>query len=236
MIVVFDSGLGGLTALDGLVKRYPEKHFLFYGDRENAPYGNKSVKELRRIFDGHARRFEGLGVKDILLQCNTMCSVLDLDAYPFRMHDIISLTLQQCKDLPRDSRILVCATAATIKRGRYQQGLQEMGFTNLEGCALKELAGMIERFTPEEEVFSYLQEELPEGPFDYVILGCTHYPIHASLFREVSGGETIDSTDLSYDFLDEDEEGGLELCLKKDAQLEDFLQKQLHVPYRWSHE
>ncbi|MBR2802784.1 MAG: aspartate/glutamate racemase family protein [Erysipelotrichaceae bacterium] len=236
MIVVFDSGLGGLTALDSLVKRYPQKHFLFYGDRENAPYGNKSVKELRKIFDGHAQRFAQEGVKDVLLQCNTMCSVLDLEAYPFRMHDIISLTLQQCEALPRDSRILVCATAATIKRGRYQQGLQEMGFAQVEGCALKELAGMIERFASKEEVLSYLQEELPAGKFDYVILGCTHYPIHAELFQEVTGGETIDSTDLSYDFLDEDEEGGLELCLKKDDELEAFLQQQLHVPYRWAHE
>ena len=40
-IGLFDSGVGGLTVLKALVKKYPHNDYIYYGDTLNNPYGNK---------------------------------------------------------------------------------------------------------------------------------------------------------------------------------------------------
>ena len=41
-IGVFDSGYGGLTVLDELIKSMPEYDFIYLGDNARAPYGTRS--------------------------------------------------------------------------------------------------------------------------------------------------------------------------------------------------
>jgi hypothetical protein len=46
-IGMFDSGVGGLTVLNNLVKKYPNNEYIYFGDTLNNPYGNKSKEELK---------------------------------------------------------------------------------------------------------------------------------------------------------------------------------------------
>ena len=46
MIGIFDSGVGGLTALRELRKLAPSADIVYLADRKNAPYGTKSECEL----------------------------------------------------------------------------------------------------------------------------------------------------------------------------------------------
>ena len=48
-IGVFDSGIGGLTVLEVLIRELPHCNVFFYGDNKNNPYGDKSDEELIRI-------------------------------------------------------------------------------------------------------------------------------------------------------------------------------------------
>ena len=48
-IGVFDSGLGGLTVLNELVKILPEENFIYLADLKYSPYGDKSEIELEYI-------------------------------------------------------------------------------------------------------------------------------------------------------------------------------------------
>ena len=54
-IGVFDSGVGGISALQAMVRLMPMEHFLYYGDLANAPYGTKNSEEVircvRRVVD-----------------------------------------------------------------------------------------------------------------------------------------------------------------------------------------
>ena len=45
-IGVFDSGLGGLTVLKYLLEKFPNQDFIYLGDLENLPYGNKSKNKI----------------------------------------------------------------------------------------------------------------------------------------------------------------------------------------------
>ena len=46
-IGVFDSGVGGLTVLKTLTQAYPDVNFYFIGDNQRAPYGSRSIEQLK---------------------------------------------------------------------------------------------------------------------------------------------------------------------------------------------
>ena len=45
-IGIFDSGLGGLTALRALERLLPGEDMIYFGDSANAPYGVRTPEEL----------------------------------------------------------------------------------------------------------------------------------------------------------------------------------------------
>ena len=45
-IGVFDSGVGGISALQAMIRVLPQEHFIYYGDTANAPYGTKETGEV----------------------------------------------------------------------------------------------------------------------------------------------------------------------------------------------
>ena len=51
-IAFFDSGVGGLTLLRECARRMPGENFVYFGDNENAPYGNRSEAEICRLAAG----------------------------------------------------------------------------------------------------------------------------------------------------------------------------------------
>ena len=46
MIGVFDSGIGGLNVLKELTKLMPERDFIYFGDSNNCPYGERVIQNL----------------------------------------------------------------------------------------------------------------------------------------------------------------------------------------------
>ena len=61
-IGLFDSGCGGLSILERLAKIMPSGVLHFYADTANAPYGDKTPHQLRRLNDSIISYFE---TKDI---------------------------------------------------------------------------------------------------------------------------------------------------------------------------
>ena len=45
-IGVFDSGVGGISALQAMIRILPREHFIYYGDTAHAPYGTKSTEAV----------------------------------------------------------------------------------------------------------------------------------------------------------------------------------------------
>jgi glutamate racemase len=45
-IGVFDSGLGGLFVLKALIKELPEYDYIYLGDTQRVPYGNRSHENI----------------------------------------------------------------------------------------------------------------------------------------------------------------------------------------------
>ena len=74
MIGVFDSGLGGLTALCELVKLLPGEDFVYFGDTGRVPYGSKSADTVIRYSTEIMRFLSGFGIDAALVACGTASS------------------------------------------------------------------------------------------------------------------------------------------------------------------
>lgn len=183
-IGVFDSGVGGLLALRELRRILPNESFIYYGDRANAPYGPKSRQELIDITKSISETLISLGVKAILIACNTTTAT-SIDVLRATYRDIPFLGIEPAVRAAHDDgcrRVLVLATVSTIGSSRFSELKKQYTDSRCEivGVPCPELATMIERGgLTEGEATEYLKSlfaPYQDGGFDGVVLGCTHYP------------------------------------------------------------
>ncbi|MGL4875244.1 MAG: glutamate racemase, partial [Clostridium sp.] len=70
----FDSGVGGLSVMKKAIEIMPNEDYIYFGDSKNAPYGVKSVKEVRDLTFEAVEFLLSKGVKGIAVACNTATS------------------------------------------------------------------------------------------------------------------------------------------------------------------
>lgn len=75
MIGVFDSGFGGLTILNALEARLPERSFVYLGDHANAPYGCRRPEEIVQFTRENISRLFDHGCRLVIIACNTASAV-----------------------------------------------------------------------------------------------------------------------------------------------------------------
>ena len=73
-IGVFDSGLGGLTAVKQLRAIMPHENIIYFGDTGRVPYGNRSVETIKRYAAQDARFLLSHNVKMVIAACGTVSS------------------------------------------------------------------------------------------------------------------------------------------------------------------
>lgn len=203
-IGVFDSGLGGLTAVKELLKVLPYENIVYFGDTGRVPYGDKSRKTILKYALQDIEFLKSLDVKMILAACGTVSSVLEESSVnieiPFT--GVIAPTAAAAASATRNNKIGIIGTTATIKSGSYKRELLKIN-PNLQifeqDCPLFVPLvenGFIEKDNKATLIIAekYLSA-LREQKIDTLILGCTHYPIISKIISKVIGPEVklIDS-------------------------------------------
>ena len=74
-IGIFDSGLGGLTVLDSLLKTLPHESFIYVGDTARVPYGNRSTEKINLYSNQICEWLKEKDCKVIIVACNTVSSI-----------------------------------------------------------------------------------------------------------------------------------------------------------------
>ena len=69
-----DSGLGGLTVLKELKIKFPNNDYIYIGDNQNLPYGNKSKEELTKLGQNLIDFLNEKKVDLIIIACGTLSS------------------------------------------------------------------------------------------------------------------------------------------------------------------
>ena len=191
---VFDSGVGGISVLRELAATLPHEDFAYFGDSENAPYGEKSREQVLRLSRDIVDLLLDGGVKAIVIACNTATSAAAADLRADYAHvPIIGVepALKPATEQAGVKRILVMATPITLRLDKYQQLARKWGGEHeVIAAPCPGLADRIEQGRLDApDVLGLLGELI--GPYagsvDAVVLGCTHYPFIARQIREVIG-------------------------------------------------
>jgi glutamate racemase len=192
---VFDSGMGGLTVLHECLVTMPHEDFVYLGDGARLPYGPRPLPEVSRFAHEIGAYLEGLGVKLILVACNsaTAAALPGLqESLSVPVVGVITPEAHAAVQATRNRRIGLLATKATVASGRYEALVRTLDAgVRMTSIRCPELVPLIESddpFGPETTaaVRAYAQP-LKDAEVDTVILGCTHYPLIKPIFQRVFG-------------------------------------------------
>ena len=185
MIGVFDSGVGGLTALAELRRLLPHTDMIYLADREHAPYGTKSEEDILALSESCIERLVGAGAEKILIACCTASTLHSRLADRSRRitTPIIAPAARAAQRVSR-GKIAVIATEATVRSHAFKRELLSIGECEVTEYATQELVSMVEGgasdekpLTSEEKsTLSRLLAPIKASRADTLILGCTHFP------------------------------------------------------------
>lgn len=182
-IGVMDSGVGGLTVLKQMIQLCPDEDYIYFGDTQNLPYGEKTKEELieiaKKIFD----YFQSKQVKAVIMACNTTsATVYDTfkNVYDFEIYPIIQVVSHELTKDKNLEKIAIMATQATVNSKKYTQELKKYS-PNMQvfeqACPLwvPVVEKKLKDYNERDLIKGYLDNVLDFKP-QKIILGCTHYP------------------------------------------------------------
>ncbi|MDI9490234.1 MAG: glutamate racemase [Clostridiaceae bacterium] len=187
-IGVFDSGLGGLTSVKRIKALLPNENIIYFGDTARTPYGSKSVATINRFSVQIAEFLYTQNVKAIAIACNTV-SAASLSALTAAFPDIpfIDIIKPMVESLPNlvkaDQTVAVIGTEVTISSGSYEQEIKKvLPKAEVVSRACPLFVTLIEQGLQDDPVMDshidlYLSDFIEINKPDYLILGCTHYPL-----------------------------------------------------------
>ncbi|MDE7245126.1 MAG: glutamate racemase [Oscillospiraceae bacterium] len=198
-IGVFDSGLGGLTAVRQLRRLMPSEDIIYFGDTSRVPYGNRSRKTILKYARQDTRFLRSFDLKAIVIACGTVSSncLTELRAEnDIPMIGVVEPAVQRALAVTRNHKIGVAATRATISSGAFAAAFgRSMDYLDFQlfskPCPL--FVPLVEegRCRPGDPVIEQVAEEylrpLRDNGIDTLVLGCTHYPLLAGVIGQVMG-------------------------------------------------
>ena len=197
-IVVFDSGVGGVSVLRALVRALPDEDFVYFGDSANAPYGPRSTEEIRTLtLDNLTRLKREYDFKAAVIACNTATSAAIGElraAWPELPVIGIEPALKPAADRHPGGTVVVMATETTLREEKFAALTRRMeGRCRVVSLPCPELVEFVERGETEGPALeAFLRERLLPlaGKADAVVLGCTHFPFAAEALRRVLDPKT----------------------------------------------
>ncbi len=203
-IGIFDSGLGGLTVMKAVMRRLPRESIIYFGDSARGPYGPRDIAEIRRFAVELALYLEGLGVKIVIIACNSATSAGLLEAQRACKVPVLGVVEPGARGAVQatlNRRIGVIGTRATVRSRSYPRAIHALDAgARVFSRACPTLVDFVERGEVEgerveQEVRGYLEPLLKRG-VDTMVLGCTHYPLLRGVIAGVAGeGVNLISSD-----------------------------------------
>lgn len=195
-IGVFDSGLGGLTAVRELNKILPNENIIYFGDTARIPYGSRSRQTVLRYANEDIEFLKKYDIKIIIAACGTVSSVIgtisDIDGIPFT--GVLLPASRKACSKTKNGKIGIIGTPATIRSESFKKTIKSMRpntevfsnpcplFVHLVENGYIDRDNKITKLATEE----YL-EPIKKAGVDTLILGCTHYPIIKDIIADYMG-------------------------------------------------
>ena len=202
-IGVFDSGLGGLSAVKEMMNLMPNEDVIYFGDTGRVPYGSRSQETLIKYVSQDIRFLKTFDIKMIIIACGTASSAVlpwISDGLDTKILGVVEPASKAAVLASRSNRIGVLGTAATIRYGKYVEYIKKL---NPEAEVFQKACPMfvplVENGYADSEVTKIIAKEylldLKDKGIDTIILGCTHYPLLKEVIQDIAGNDVtlIDS-------------------------------------------
>ena len=195
-IGVFDSGLGGLSAVRHLRQLLPQENIVYFGDTGRVPYGTRSQETIRRYTAEDCDLLLSNDVKFIIAACGTVSSVAPdlLNNLSVPAIGVVTPTAQAAAAATKNGKVGILGTAATVRSASFEIALHAIDPTiqvTATPCPL--FVPLVESgwIQPDDPVavpmvHRYLSAVKDAG-VDTLILGCTHFPLLAPIIQQELG-------------------------------------------------
>lgn len=202
-IGVFDSGLGGLLILRALARNLPEYDYIYLGDTQRVPYGNRSRETVGAFLE---EAVDFLFKKDcalVIVACNTASAealrqiqrnYLPLHYPKRRVLGVIIPTAEAALRGGGMKKVGVLATQGTVRSEAY---VREIAKIDRRMKVVQQAAPLLVPFIESGELSlvgpvlrAYLAP-LMRKKAEAIILGCTHYPVLKAKIKAISGVPVI---------------------------------------------
>ena len=191
-ILVFDSGLGGLTVLREIVRARPDAHYIYVADDAFFPYGHHSEDQIiARVVPLIGELIAEHAPDLVTIACNTASTLVMAhlrERYKVPFVGTVPAIKPACAR-SKTRRVSVLGTKGTVQREYTRALIRDFA----QGCEVTlvgspELASLAESALSGGEVsdsdiaaeiapcFAGDRED-PSARTDTVVLACTHYPL-----------------------------------------------------------
>lgn len=184
-VLVFDSGVGGLSVSACIRQRLPFVEQVYVADNAGFPYGDQPesvvTRRCQRLISEALQIFP---CDVIVVACNTASTVVLPDLRSMTSIPVVGVVpaVKPAAACSQNRRIGILATPATIRRPYLEELIREFAADcQVERIGQPELVRWIEDSVAGQELPQSLLCEALQ-PFraagvDTVVLGCTHYPL-----------------------------------------------------------
>ncbi|QCF25313.1 glutamate racemase [Hydrocarboniclastica marina] len=194
-VLVFDSGIGGLSIATSLGKRLRDWQLVYVADNAFFPYGDQAES---LVIDRCATLISSVMAETpidmVVVGCNTASTVVLPALRAILTCPVVGVVpaIKPAAALSRNRRIGLLATPATIQRPYLDQLIAEFASDcTVTRIGSSELVRLAERWMGTGEIAlgdcQRILRPFAEAEVDTVVLGCTHFPLIRYLLEPVLG-------------------------------------------------
>ncbi len=185
---IFDSGIGGFTILNSLIKTRKDIEVFYLADTKRIPFGNKSFEEIRLIAKEICTFFENKNLDALLIACNTT-NACALDILETNLRIPCFDLINSVSEVVNKQIIGIIATQTTVRSSYYKKAIssKKKNFKIFQK-ECPEFVSEIEKKKLDYVKLSTLTdlyiEPLLNNNIEELILGCSHYPLIYDFLRK----------------------------------------------------
>ncbi|PCH76540.1 MAG: glutamate racemase [Flavobacteriaceae bacterium] len=193
-IGIFDSGIGGITICNEIIRLLPNENIIYLADSKHAPYGEKSEKEIIELSIKNVDFLLNKGCKLIVVACNTATTnAIETLRQTYSIPFIgIEPAIKPAALKSLTNTVGVLATKGTLSSALFsktsEKHLEKVTILERNGEGIVPLmeSGQLDSPKMRKLLNKYLQPMLDKN-IDYLVLGCSHYPYLIPQLKKIVG-------------------------------------------------